>query len=233
MEFDPRISIYCMESNGVWSDHRFEDYKVLNLVSTYIEDERGFLLHIELYSLKLDSWKRIPCPNLESSFLSVGACIDGVFYITTIQRQKTRVILMFDFSTETLSSLPSPLPSPNDPHLYPNYYYLMEYKGLLGALACFNDKDDRIRDVPLKYELWIMSDGSWTRESVFHTHGVKMPLWFSHDGKLLYLASSTNEIVMFDRTTGELKHLGIDWSSANHKTEPMMIPFFESFVPLN
>ncbi|XP_047978753.1 uncharacterized protein LOC125220642 [Salvia hispanica] len=113
----------------------------------------------------------------------------------------------------TLSpNLPSPLPSPNDPHLYPNYYYLMEYKGLLGALACFNDKDDRIRDVPLKYELWIMSDGSWTRESVFHTHGVKMPLWFSHDGKLLYLASSTNEIVMFDRTTGELKHLGIDWS---------------------
>ncbi|KAL1561434.1 hypothetical protein AAHA92_04140 [Salvia divinorum] len=108
----------------------------------------------------------------------------------------------------------------------------MEYKGLLSALACWYD-EDQYPAMLSKYELWIMSDGSWKKESIFHTRGVQKPLWFSQDGKLLYFASVTDELVMFDRATGELKYLGIDWFSSRGKIDPMMIPFFESFVQLN
>ncbi|XP_047982411.1 uncharacterized protein LOC125223341 isoform X3 [Salvia hispanica] len=233
VELNPCIR-HSLNSTGLWYDHKFEDYKVLNIVSAYIKDERGYVpdvsYHIELYSLELNSWKRIPCPDFDCGEESNGACIDGVFYCRASLKGQSGFILSFDFSTETLSSLPSPLPSLDRP----DHYYFLEYKGLLSALACWFDEDNRYQDeVPLKYELWIMSNGSWTRESIFHIRGVQLPVWFSQDGKLLYLASMTDELVMFDRATGELKHLGIDWSSAGFRNTPMMIPFFESFVQLN
>ncbi|KAG6419915.1 hypothetical protein SASPL_116428 [Salvia splendens] len=228
VELNPRIT-HSLNSTGLWYDHKFEDYKLLNIVSAFIEDERGYLLdvryHIELYSLKLNSWKRIPCPDFRCGEESNGACIAGVFYC-----RARRVILSFDFSTETLSILPSPLTSLDD---MCDHYFFMEYKGLLSVLACWYDEDIRHSAVPVKYELWIMSNGSWTRESIFHIRGVQLPVWFSQDGKQLYLASATDELVMFDRDTGELKHLGIDWASAGSRSRPMMIPFFESFVQLN
>ncbi|KAL1562132.1 F-box/kelch-repeat protein-like protein isoform X7 [Salvia divinorum] len=230
VEPHPRITSVPY-SMGLWSDHRFEDYKVLNLVSSHLKVERGLphmSYYIDLYSLKLNSWKRIPCPDFNCDDGYSAACVAGVFYcIASLKR--TDVIFAFDFSTETISSLPLPLPPPDN--LCDYYYYFLEYKGLLSALACWDYKDTC---VPLKYELWIMSDGSWTKESVFHTRGgIQMPLWFSQDGKLLYFVSVTNELVMFDRANGELKHLGIEWASAHIRIKPMMIPFFESFVQLN
>lgn len=66
----------------------------------------------------------------------------------------------------------------------------------------------------------------WTRESVIHTHAVKKPLWFSPDGKLLYFASCTDELVVFDRAVGKLKY--VDWSTNIGSDDPMMIPFFRS-----
>ncbi|KAG6425180.1 hypothetical protein SASPL_115606 [Salvia splendens] len=168
----------------MWSDHRFEDYKVLNLVSMS-ENGRGNILdksyHMDLYSLKLNSWRRIPCTDFECSLTSGGACVSGVFYHEAYLKQtQTPVILSFDFSTETLSSLPSP--------------------------------DSGGMKIYVKLDLGNMNFGLWTRESVFHVHGVWEPLWFSQDGKLL----------MFDRTTGKLNHLGVDWST-NHKatTQPI------------
>ena len=50
---------YVSQSFGMWSDHKFEDYKLLNLVHACMEDEQGYFLgssyHIDLYSLKTNS----------------------------------------------------------------------------------------------------------------------------------------------------------------------------------
>ncbi|XP_047983280.1 uncharacterized protein LOC125223995 isoform X2 [Salvia hispanica] len=219
VELRPHSS-HEFDINGVWSDHRFEDYKVLNIVRA---NERGGRLpedvsyYIDLYSLKLNSWRRIPCPDFKyCGYESV--CVAGVFYCRA-SLNKTGVILSFDFNTETLSTLS--LPNKNC-----NRHYFLDYKGLLSVLACWWD-EDLDDEIPWKYELWIRSAGSWTRESIFHVHGVSKPLWFSQDGKLLYFASVDDELVMFDRSTGKLNHLGVDcWMSK-------VIPFFESFVQLN
>ncbi|XP_057764241.1 uncharacterized protein LOC130985327 [Salvia miltiorrhiza] len=75
----------------------------------------------------------------------------------------------------------------------------------------------------------VMSEGSWTRESVFHTCGVWKPLWFLQNGELLYFASLNDELAVFDHAIGKLKHLGMYCFS----TSPRLILFFESFVQLN
>ena len=52
--------------------------------------------------------------------------------------------------------------------------------------------------------------------------------------RLLYFASVTDELVVFDRAVGKLKYVGVDWSPNKYRsTDLMMIPVFESFVQLN
>ena len=137
------------------------------------------------------------------------------------------VILAFDISTETLSSLP--LPENSKIHeSYAIEYSFVEYRGLLSVLKCFYHEVEGDPDT-CNYELWIMSDGSWTRESIFHAHEIDSPLMFSHDGKLLYFTCSEETLVVFNRATGKLKRLGVE----RLRSCPTMIPFFKSFVQLN
>ncbi|VFQ61671.1 unnamed protein product [Cuscuta campestris] len=117
-------------------------------------------------------------------------------------------------------------------YIYPPSFLAKEYKGLLSALECWDLESNFYPYVPWKFDLWVMRDGSWTRESVIETRAVKEPLWFSLDGKLLYFTSLTDELVVFDRDTGKLKYLGVNWPNTSI-TRPMMIPFYESFVQLN
>lgn len=222
LELPPGLE-YARVSFGLWSDPRFEDYKMLYTVKGSLEDEKlhflGSSYHIHLYSLKTNSWKRLPCT--EFGAFSGCACVSGVFY----WRASLEHILSFDFSTETVSSLPAP----NNNW---NHFYFLEYKGLLSALECWDLESNFYPYVPWKFDLWVMRDGSWTRESVIETRAVKEPLWFSLDGKLLYFTSLTDELVVFDRDTGKLKYLGVNWPNTSI-TRPMMIPFYESFVQLN
>ncbi|VFQ77144.1 unnamed protein product [Cuscuta campestris] len=225
----PPHHTYVCQSFGMWSDHRFEDYKLLNLVHARLEDEkRNFLgssYHIDLYSLKTNSWKRIPCTEFVGFDGSTCACISGVFYCKAYLKE-SHAILSFDFATETLSSIPAPN---NSWHRY----YFLEYKGLLSAFECWSHKKGYPPYTPWKYELWVMRDGSWTMESIIRTRGVKEPLWFSPDGKLLYFASWTDELVVVDRDTGKLKYLGVHWSTTYTIKHPMMVPLYESFVRFN
>ncbi|VFQ77147.1 unnamed protein product [Cuscuta campestris] len=141
LELPPGLE-YARVSFGLWSDPRFEDYKMLYTVKGSLKDEKRHFLgssyHIDLHSLKTNSWKRIPCTEF----------------------------------------------------------------------------------------------GGFSGESVIETRAVKEPLWFSLDGKLLYFTSLTDELVVFDRDTGKLKYLGVNWPNTSI-TRPMMIPFYESFVQLN
>ncbi|RAL37273.1 hypothetical protein DM860_004195 [Cuscuta australis] len=230
LELPPGLE-HSSVANGMWSDPRFENYKLLHLVRSWFKDEPGMLVnesyhHIHLYSLKTNSWRRIPCTEFVSIERNNCTCISGVFYAAAFQNEAcSGVILSFDFSTETLSTLP--LPNHNC-----NRFLLLEYKGLLSALECWvDDDDDESFDPPCDFELWIMSDGSWTKESIFHTRCISEPSHFSPDGKLLYFVSFTIgfDLVAFDRAIGKLKHLGVN----NPLSYPMMIPFVESFVQLN
>ncbi|KAL1546025.1 hypothetical protein AAHA92_22684 [Salvia divinorum] len=226
VELLPRCTTIRLQSQ-MWHDHKFDDYKVLHISSVYLEGEEesyGYLdmvFYMELYSLKTNSWKRIPCTEFNYIWGDNNACISDVFYCNASEG-----ILALDFSTESLSSLP--YPNARDGHWVIS---LLEYKGLLSALECFRRKDDKhVLPIPYKYHLWVMIDGSWIRESVFYTRGVQDPFCFSHDGKLLYFESLTNnELVVFDRATGELKHLGVNYNSICLK----MISVAKSFVQLN
>lgn len=59
------------------------------------------------------------------------------------------------------------------------------------------------------FELWVMMNGSWVQESTFYTTGVYKPLCFWRNGELLFLHGLDEELLMFDRATGKLKHLGV------------------------
>lgn len=98
---------------------------------------------------------------------------------------------------------------------------LLECNGLLSVVALLHDEDSE----PCQFHLWTMRDGSCILEFFFHTPGVRKMLWLSRDGKLVYFVSLADELVVFDRSIGKLKHLGVNcfWYELN------IIPFVESF----
>ena len=122
MDHSPN-NTYSSRFVGMWSGHRFEDYKVLNLVEISFTHENVYSYHIYLYSLKTNSWKRIPCTGFYcgNSF----DCVSRVFYCKR-KIEQTHVILSFDFSSETLSILHQPKNSCDG--------YCLEYKALLGMV---------------------------------------------------------------------------------------------------
>ncbi|XP_042040092.1 uncharacterized protein LOC121785738 isoform X1 [Salvia splendens] len=215
----------CLDDEfGMWFDNTLENYKLLHLVNTCLVDDQGLFqnqtFRIDLYSHKTNSWKQIPTSQFDIEYALLGVCVYGTFYCIT----STGVLLAFDFSTETFSTLPLP-------NIYCHKYLFLEYKGMLGALEFYTCEPDKYSR-PYNFELWVMSDGSWTRESVFHIRSIRQALLFSEDGRLLYLTflgKYEQELVVFDRANGKLKHLGI----ASHVDDPAMFPFVESFVQLN
>ncbi|KAL6548218.1 hypothetical protein OROGR_008639 [Orobanche gracilis] len=76
---------------------------------------------------------------------------------------------------------------------------------------------------------WVLENASWRKESVFHSYGVYNPLWFSKNGKLLYFSCFDDEIVLFDRVTRKLEHLGV--YSHSGTINPVLVS--KSFVRLN
>lgn len=217
----PRV-IYHYEVCGMWSDHSSQDFKVLQFVMAVLEDEEGESIEqsyeIELYSLRTDSWKKIQCRGVDDVSYP-GVCINGFFYcLATLEGESGRVILSFDFSTETLSTLR--LPSYDS---RPTFSRLIEYRGLFSVLLGWVAESGN-----WKHEFWVMEEGSWTRESVFHTYGIWRPVSFSENGELLYFASFDDELLLFDRITGKLKHLGIYLWSDGVK----LVPFLGSSVRL-
>ncbi|KAL6502670.1 hypothetical protein OROHE_024323 [Orobanche hederae] len=220
----PRLVVYRMDS-VMWFDHARQDYKLLQLVSTYPVDDQGDYTDpcfwIWWYSLQSNSWKKLPCTNV-SFYTPVSACIDGVYYSAArlIDPDGAQAIMAFNLSTETLymENLPS---IAIDGYFL---YWILEYKGLLSILVypCTGYE-------PTKYELWVRKDEVWTRESVLHVSGVRYPTWFSKNGRLLYFESFKDEVVVFDRATGKSKNLGIH----SHSKQLRFYPFAENFVQLN
>lgn len=202
---------------GMCYDHRCEDYKVLQVVSNHTEESGIFetVFHFELYSLKSNSWKIIQCKGFSGIGRFSGACINGVFYTPAISLEKeAKVILSFDFSTETLSTLPVP-PDTRSPYVV---HSVFEYNGMLSVLVYSPDET-----VPSSYELWIMNKkGLWVNACVFSTCGIQSPVCFSKNGGQLYFESMNDELLVFDRATRKLKQLGIYCFSNRIKFHPVV-----------
>ncbi|XP_047963150.1 putative F-box protein At3g10240 [Salvia hispanica] len=209
-----------LKAFGMWCDHKFEDIKVLQInILNLAREVQCCFDQFNLYSLKTNSWRLIPVCTQFCYDLFVCACISGVVYCKAHGKNNdVTVIRSFDLSTETMSTLPFPKHDGNP-------YKLFECNGLLSVVALLYDEDG----VPCQFHLWTMRDGSWIMESVFHTRGVREMLWLSLDGKLLYFVSMTDELMVFDRSIGKLKHLGVNCFGYN----PNIIPFVESFGQLN
>lgn len=209
-----------LQWSGIWFDPQSQDYTVFIYYLLDIEDEDhqpiDLTFAFELYSLKSKSWTKVPCPDYNCVSLS-HVCINGIFYtIASCNRGNGIVLLSFDLSTKMFSSFP--LPPVTDRQICT----LMEYNGLLSMLVA---PPDRSRS---SLELWVMVNGSWVRESIFYTDGVYKPLCFWRNGELLFLHSLDGELLMFDRATGKLKHLGVRMARGSPLQQ-----FSENFVELN
>ncbi|KAL6548217.1 hypothetical protein OROGR_008638 [Orobanche gracilis] len=193
--FDPPPPLVVNYYSGcaLWCDPSYEDCKVLQVVTAVKEDEEGEYdsssYHMELYSLKTNSCKKIECAG-EFSWVSMsGRCINGVYYCQANREGEEEM-----------------------------------YKGLFAYIISFVPETG-----PWEYVLWVLENASWRKESVFHSYGVYNPLWFSENGNLLYFSCFDDEIVLFDRATGKLEHLGV----YSHSGTINPVPVSKSFVRLD
>ncbi|KAL6513615.1 hypothetical protein OROGR_021101 [Orobanche gracilis] len=203
------------------SDHGSEDYKVFVIVMVSEIDEEDEEAHpismshdIALYSLRDNSWKIMP---LLEDYGTSGVCFEGNYYSIAYMEDDSQCILSFNFATATFSRIPLPNMSESDD------CDVVEYNGRLGVVVYSNDEVER------SYGLWVMSDdGSWSKETVFHTFGVRWLDCFSEKGELVYFQNFRDESLVFDRATGKLKTLGCYSNNGCIR----LVPFYESFVQL-
>ncbi|KAL6528197.1 hypothetical protein OROHE_015147 [Orobanche hederae] len=188
------------------------------MVMVVEDDEEGNHIpishEIALYSLRSNLWKIIPFTRYRGYEVS-GVCLNGCYYCLAYV-DNIQVVMSFDFATETLSSLPLPNVTKSDS------YRVVKYKGWLGVVVV------PLYEAERSYGLWVMNDGSWSKETVFHTSVVWQLECFSENGELLYFQNFRQEFAVFDRATGKSKTLG--FYGINGCIE--LIPFYESFVQL-
>ncbi|XP_057767687.1 uncharacterized protein LOC130987969 [Salvia miltiorrhiza] len=215
--------------SGMWYDHTRENYKLLQLIKSnalVMARRTNYVWHsIWLYSLESDSWKEMPPTHLITVCNDTSACINDVFYCAvslaghkecradltteTLVKivRKSGGIMSFNFSTETRSMIDLPFIDGKNVR-----YWILEYKGLLSIVVRSKGGLSETRE----HELWVMNDGLWIRESVFHvSYDVGKPLWFSKNGRFLYFEYQYGGVV-FDRATEKLKKLGIHISTKKY-----------------
>ncbi|KAL4353125.1 hypothetical protein GQ457_06G000170 [Hibiscus cannabinus] len=203
---------------GFGYDSQTDDYKVLRFASdVHINGQ------VDLYSLKANSWKKIPRPGVSGWGGDwYDSHVNGIFYWPAYGPNSVgdSCILSFDMVNERFSTLPLPGFHGGFIEYEP---LLLNMDGLLGAIIFSWSWEDPM------IEIWVMS-GSWTKLSVIETVlGVDVPLGFWKNGELFFETSS-RELVLFDPSTRKLKDLGIH---AYYKGTMGIIAYAESLVTFN
>ncbi|GMI93367.1 hypothetical protein like AT3G06240 [Hibiscus trionum] len=212
---------------GFGYDSKTDDYKVIHFITlVYIDNEfmypHEFRSRVELYSLRSDSWKEISsvpkaCPF--SNYLC-SICIDGICYWEAMtEYHRDNLILSFDMVSETFSTLHFP---DFGGSLEQYNVQLLEFNGSLGVIVHPRLETEK------SFDLWVMN-GAWTKQfSIESISGVKKLLGFWKNGELFYRGSS-DELLLFEPSTQELKKLGIN----AYPDATCLVAYVESLVPIN
>ncbi|GMJ08493.1 hypothetical protein like AT3G06240 [Hibiscus trionum] len=218
----PLADFTSFDCLGFGFDSQTDDYKVVRFVTNYFEHKEDVSRipdwnhQVELYSLKSDSWKEISAPDVYpyDGPPEFNIYING-FYYWQASGSFDYLFLSFDMVNEKFSTIPLPE--------FGRFFVgqVLEFKGLLGVIVYPLLGTDK------SFDLWVMN-GSWTKQfSIESVSGVKRPLRFWKNGEL-FLETPDHELVLFDPSKRELKHLGIHANLAIY-----IIAYIENLIPIN
>ncbi|KAL6543642.1 hypothetical protein OROGR_010139 [Orobanche gracilis] len=198
------ISTY-ISPYGFGYDRESQDYKVIRFVQPErykVDEYEGCTVPwteyiVELYSLKTDSWKVIPYPDLGRRVQDYSIHINGFYYWLAAGRPN--FILSFEFANEKFSSVPLPKTDKlSDDNLNIRF---AEYDGSLALLVFGVDHDNlSIEKSPLVLEIWVWYKESWSRVSGIIDHApdvaVDMPLGLFNNDQLYLNGLKSGEVLV-------------------------------------
>ncbi|KAL6505428.1 hypothetical protein OROHE_022807 [Orobanche hederae] len=223
---------------GFGYDRASQDYKVIRFVQAdeyEVDEHEGFTVPwteyiVELYSLKTDSWKVIPYPDLGDPLQDYSIHINGFYYWLAAGRPD--FILSFDFANEKFSSIPLPKTDKlTDDKLNIRF---AEYDGSLALLVYGVDQDHLSTEkTPLVLEIWVWFKEIWSIVSGIIDHipdvAVDMPLGLFNNNQLYLKGLKSGEVLIFDCCKRELKSLGLNsdpWKDVS------ILPYVENEEPI-
>ncbi|XP_038678541.1 F-box/kelch-repeat protein At3g06240-like isoform X2 [Tripterygium wilfordii] len=216
-------------SCGFGFDRKTNDYKVLRIVTQYLNQRRCWVNQAEIYSLDADSWREIP--TLEHLPQDIGdiPCFntyhDGHYYWRAF-RGRGGLILSFDFADEVFEVLP--LPDPGEGISWNNYsWHLAIFNGCIAAVLYAWQDPEKC------FDLWVMTErgvkDSWVKQArIGPISGVDRPLEFWRNGGL-FLKNSRGQLVLYDPSTQQLKNLQLPGPQGRLQ----VVTYVESLVPIN
>ncbi|KAB2008971.1 hypothetical protein ES319_D10G136000v1 [Gossypium barbadense] len=203
----PSVDSTSFDCFGIGFDSQSGDYKVVNFVSNFFEENED------------EGLMGPPIPGVEPYGSPLFNNYVNGFYYWRATGDSDRLILSFDMVNEKFSTLPLPEFGGS---LAEYYLELLDFNGLLGAIVYPRGGADK------SFDLWVMN-GSWTKQfSIESLLGVERPLGLWKNGEL-FLESSDHKLVLFDPSTRELKNLGIH----AYQETMQIIAYVESLVPID
>lgn len=223
MIINKRQNLKALEAAGLGFDSRTCDYKVLTIIE---EPGNQSTLMVNLYSLKADSWKRLPdVEAIHDRRMNVHRAMTflngSLYFVASRWRTKPRfMILGFDLSDEVFHEimLPHCMVDEFSSHWFRRGgdYYLFTCKESLSVLW--------LRNTVSEMEIWVMKEhgveGSWTRLSTVRPEGLGYRsalaitgLVFRDDNHVLFTVGSYEDdrgwIFLHDLKSQETKEITI------------------------
>ncbi|GER52861.1 F-box family protein [Striga asiatica] len=222
---DPRDALIFKSSCmyfGFGFDSASEDYKVIRFVIPRVNDAN---MMAELYSLATNSWKPVNVPP------RAGPCWGGIHVNGSYYGKSTSepgFITSFNCATEKFASCPIHVPQSEKLNRPYSNLTLVEFRGSLGAVVdLFTCRTDPLRSL----EVWVWDDIKWTW-SLVSTFDVPraMSAWsLVGSDKIIFVESLNRDLMVFDYATGKLENI----AGAPQALVPKILPFVESYIPLN
>ncbi|CAA0824372.1 Unknown protein [Striga hermonthica] len=202
IQLHPDADYLMFKPHVIGFDSNSQDFKVLRFVTTLFPDEDHWsptTEHLELYSLKSDSWEELPY-NLSYGCPFISASVNGVAYWSVVINARM-VLLTFDFASKQFSFLDLPDSANRAAEFYT--MHVAERDGSLATIIYPKFAEEKT------FELWVRShDGSWEWISTFCVPGVHKPLGFWTKDDLLFRGKG-EYLILYHIVTQEVKHLNI------------------------
>ncbi|CAA0808313.1 Unknown protein [Striga hermonthica] len=201
-----------------------QDFKLVRFVATVFPDDghqTHVTNHVELYSLKSDSWEELSDHRCFDCRLTtyVVATVNGVPYWRAQMKNKRMRLLTFDFASKQFSFVDLP-----DSANRARKLHLAERDGSLAAIIYPGFGKN------IFFEVWLRShDGSWEEVSTICVPGAVEPLGFWTKDELLFKCRG-EYLIIFCLDTREAKRLNI--TSDRKDPYKTFIPCVESGVQL-
>ncbi|KAM5554507.1 F-box protein [Rosa sericea] len=184
-----------------------DDYKVVRILTF----EHRYMIEVEVYSHRLESWRRINAvpPNSHELYIQgEGTCVNGVVYwVIKESFPSCNSILSFDLGNEIFQTVrlsDSLLRAIGDPRRFPVSIRVFEK-----SLSLFHER----REGNGRYcDIWVLEMGSW---KLFHTillpaRGcIAWPVGFASNGQVHIVMSSrksrSKTLVLYDLKSQRVK----------------------------